>query len=203
MQTPKSLDQFELDTPPKPLRAAERILGVARELFYKKGIRAIGVDEVVRRAGVTKPSLYRSFASKDDLAAAYLAKYDQEFWQRFELSVAAHPGDPRAQMLHYLTRLEHRASRPGYRGCGMTNACVEYPEPDHPARAISEANKRELRRRFRLMASEMGAHDPAALGDGLLLLFEGTLISSQIFGPDGPAVAVAKNAELLIDASLA
>ena len=86
---------------------------MARELFYKKGIRAIGVDEVVRRAGVTKPSLYRSFASKDDLAAAYLAKYDQEFWQRFELSVAAHPGDPRAQILHYLTRLGASREQPG------------------------------------------------------------------------------------------
>ncbi len=203
MTTTKILDQTNLDKPAKAPRAADRILGVARELFYKKGIRAIGVDEVVRQAGVTKPSLYRSFASKDDLTAAYLTKYDLEFWQRFELSVAAHPGDPRAQILHYLTRLEQRASKPGYRGCGMTNACVEYPESDHPARTVSEANKRELRRRFRQMASEMGARDPDALGDGLLLLFEGTLISSQIFGPDGPAIAVAKNAELLIDASLA
>ena len=55
-----------------PLRAADRIRASASELFYREGIRAVGVDEVVDRAGVTKPSLYRSFASKDDLAAAYL-----------------------------------------------------------------------------------------------------------------------------------
>src|SRR5262245_28614575 len=96
-----TLDQTELPKPEKAPRAAERILGVARDLFYKKGIRAIGADEVVRKAGVTKPSLYRTFASKDDLTAAYLTRYDQEFWERFELSIRAHPGDPRAQVLHY------------------------------------------------------------------------------------------------------
>jgi AcrR family transcriptional regulator len=56
-------------------RAADRILDVARDLFYREGIRAIGVDEIVRRAGVTKPSLYRSFSSKDELAASYLKVY--------------------------------------------------------------------------------------------------------------------------------
>jgi AcrR family transcriptional regulator len=201
MTTANTLDQTEAPKPEKAPRAADRILGVARDLFYKKGIRAIGVDEVVRRAGVTKPSLYRSFASKDDLTAAYLSKYDQEFWERFELSAQAHPGNPRAQVIDYLARLEQRAAKPGYRGCGLTNACVEYPEADHPARAVSEANKRKLRLRFRRMAAEMGARDADALGDGLLLLFEGTLITSQIFGPDGPASSVSRNAELLIDAS--
>ena len=54
----------------------DRIRQSARELFYREGIRAVGVDEIVNRAGVTKPSLYRSFSSKDALAAAYLAHYD-------------------------------------------------------------------------------------------------------------------------------
>ena len=77
--------------------------------------------------------------------------------------------------------------RPDYRGCGMTNAAVEYPEPGHPARVVGEANKRELRRRLRAMAAGMGAADPDTLGDGLLLLIEGAYISGQLFGPGGPA----------------
>lgn len=84
----------------------------------------------------------------------------------------------------------------------MTNAAVEYPEPGHPARVVSEENKRELRRRLRAMAKEMGAADPGTLGDGLLLLIEGAYISSQIFGPGGPSQSVAKQADLLIGASL-
>jgi AcrR family transcriptional regulator len=184
-------------------KAADKILKVARELFYRQGIRAIGVDEIVKTAGVTKPSLYRSFPSKDELAASYLRHYDREFWARFDEAVAAHPGDPRAQILAFLTRVGKRTQKPGYRGCGMTNAAVEYPEPDHPARIVSEENKRELRRRLRAMAKAMGADEPDTLGDGLLLLIEGAYISGQLFGAGGPARSVAKNAELLIDASLA
>jgi AcrR family transcriptional regulator len=187
------------ETPP---RAADRILDAAHDLFYRQGIRAIGVDEVVRKAGVTKPSLYRSFPSKDELAASYLRRYDRDFWARFEESVAACPGDPRAQILHFLDGVGRRSQKPRYRGCGMTNAAVEYPEPDHPARLVSEENKKELRRRLRAMAAGMGARDPDDLGDGLLLLIEGAYISAQLFGPGGPSKAVARNAELLIEASL-
>ncbi|MEQ1953187.1 TetR/AcrR family transcriptional regulator [Mesorhizobium sp. CN2-181] len=192
----------EADGSRQSLRAADRILDTARKLFYREGIRAIGVDEIVRQAGVTKPSLYRSFASKDDLAASYLKVYDQEFWKRFDAAVAAHPGDPRKQIFAFLSRVGERAVMEGYRGCGMTNAAVEYPEPNHPARAVGEANKRELRRRLREMAADMGAPDPDILGDGLLLLIEGAYISGQLFGPGGPAATVAQNADRLIEASL-
>ncbi len=184
-------------------RAAERIRESARELFYRQGIRAVGVDEIVSRAGVTKPSLYRSFSSKDALAAAYLAQYDREFWQRFDGAAAAHPGDARAQLLDYLSGLAKRAVKPGYRGCGLTNAAVEYPGSDHPARKVAEDSKRRLRRRLKDMAKAMGAKQPAALADGLLLLLEGAYVSSQIFGPGGPAGRVAETARSLIDASLA
>ncbi|MDX8443608.1 TetR/AcrR family transcriptional regulator [Mesorhizobium australafricanum] len=183
-------------------KAADKILNVARDLFYREGIRAIGVDEIVRRAGVTKPSLYRSFPSKDELAASYLRKYDLEFWERFDEAVDAHPGNPRAQIIAFLTRVGKRTQKPDYRGCGMTNAAVEYPEHGHPARVVSETNKVELRRRLREMAAAMGASDSDTLGDGLLLLIEGAYISGQLFGLGGPAAAVARNADLLIEASL-
>ena len=190
-----------LSETPAP-RAADKILDVARDLFYREGIRAIGVDEIVKRAGVTKPSLYRSFPSKDELAASYLRKYDLEFWERFDEAVDAHPGDPRAQIIAFLTRVGKRTQKPDYRGCGMTNAAVEYPERGHPARLVSENNKQELRRRLRAMAAAMGAADSDTLGDGLLLLIEGAYISGQLFGLGGPAAAVARNADLLIEASL-
>lgn len=182
--------------------AAERIRESARDLFYREGIRAIGVDEIVNHAGATKPSLYRSFGSKDELTAAYLEDYDAGFWARFEAGAAAHPGDPRAQLLHYLQGLAQRATKAGYRGCGLTNAAVEYPDPRHPARKVAEANKRALSERLVEMAAKMGAHDPQELGDGLLLLLEGTFASGQLFGKGGPARSLVAVAERLIDASL-
>lgn len=116
-----------------PPKAAKKILDVAYDLFYRRGIRAIGVDEIVKRAGVTKPSLYRSFPSKDELAASYLRQYDLEYWERFDEAVAAHPGDPRAQIKAFLTRIGKRTQVADYRGCGMTNAAVESrPQPSGP-----------------------------------------------------------------------
>jgi len=111
-------------------RAAERILASARELFYRDGIRAVGVDEIVSNAGVTKPSLYRSFASKDELAAAYLRRYEAEFWARFNGAMGEDAADPKAQLLDYLKGLGERAMAPDYRGCGLSNAAIEYPEPE-------------------------------------------------------------------------
>ena len=183
-----------------PPRAAERIRATAGELFYSRGIRAVGVDEIVERAGATKPSLYRSFPSKDELAAAYLVDYDARFWARFDAATAPHPGDPRGQVLAVMRGLSERATEAGYRGCGFTNAAVEYPEPDHPARLVSQQNKRELRARLRAMAAEMGAADPDRLGDGLLLLMEGAYASGQMFGEGGPAGALAEAAEALMTA---
>lgn len=202
MSADKNIDAKISDAHAAAPKAAEKILGVARDLFYREGIRAIGVDEIVRKAGVTKPSLYRSFSSKDELAASYLRQYDRDFWARFDESVKRHPGDARRQIVDFLEGVGQRSQKKGYRGCGMTNAAVEYPGEGHPARVVSEDNKKELRRRLRAMAAEMGARDPDMLGDGLLLLIEGAYISAQLFGPGGPSRAVAENADLLIGASL-
>jgi AcrR family transcriptional regulator len=182
--------------------AGDRIRETAKQLFYRDGIRAVGVDAIVRNAGATKPSLYRSFRSKDELAAAYLRDWDSAFWQRFESAVAAHPDDPRAQLRLFLQRLTQRMRRPGYRGCALTNAAVEYPEAGHPARRVAVATKRRLRRRLALMTAAMGARHPRLLADGLALLLEGAYASSQLFRGDGPARAVARVADQLIEASL-
>ena len=185
----------------EPVLAADRIRKTARELFYREGIRAVGVDEIVTRAGVTKPSLYRSFSSKDELAAAYLRDYDGEFWARFEQSAAKHPGDPKAQIIDYIRGLGQRAQRPDYRGCGLSNAALEYPAHDHPARLVSEDHKKRLRARLTEMAKGMGAKRPQALADGLLLLIEGIFVTGQLFGDRGPAMHAVEIAELMIEAS--
>jgi len=77
--------------------AAERIRESAQEFFYLQGIRAVGVDKIVTRPGFTKPSLYRSFPSKDELAADYLRDYGDDYLRRFDASIAERPDDPRAR----------------------------------------------------------------------------------------------------------
>lgn len=185
-----------------PRRAADRIRDTAFDLFYREGIRAVGVEEIVNQAGVTKPSLYRAFESKDELIAAYLRDYDQRFCERFEAPSAEHPDDPKAHLLAYVDRLSRRASRDGYRGCGLTNAVIEYPDHGHPAHQVAVESKQNLRERLREMCRSMGARDPDELADGLMLLIEGSYVSGQTFGEGGPARVLGVMARRLIDAAM-
>jgi AcrR family transcriptional regulator len=185
----------------RPARAVDRIRASARELFYRKGIRAVGVDEVVERAGVTKPSLYRSFESKDDLAADYVREYEREFWTKFEKPGGKAHSDAREHVLAYIRWLSALAVREGYRGCGLSNATVEYPARDNPARLVAEAHKKAFRKRLRELAAAMGARQPAVLGDALLLLLEGIYVTGQQ-SEEGPAQSAVTVAKLLIDVSV-
>jgi AcrR family transcriptional regulator len=189
----------------KPLprkRAADRIRESARELFYRQGTRAVGVEEIVTRAGVTKPSLYRSFPSKDELIADYLRHMGEEYLARFDAVMAANPSDPRGQFHFWLEELLQLASKPDYRGCGTTNAAVEYPDRKHPARKVATDIKSRFRARLTVLAKSLGAGKPDRLGDALLLLLEGVYSSGQLFGPDGPARVVIEAADDLVECHL-
>jgi AcrR family transcriptional regulator len=199
-KNPSDVPEHHLPYGPGP-RAAERIFETARELFYREGIRAVGVDEIVTKAGVTKPSLYRSFKSKDELVAAVLREVEVGFWDRFDAAEAAFPGDPKAQMVAYFEGLAARSGGADYRGCALSNAVVEYPDRDHAGRAVAQVHKQDLRARLRAKAVEMGAFDPAALGDAMMLLVEGVFTSSQMFDDDDkPALAVVGAVKALIGA---
>src|ERR1700681_3838155 len=80
----------------------ERILAAARELFYRRGIHAVGVDAIAEAAGTNKMTLYRHFASKDVLIAACLRELQQDFDLPWDASAAAHVGDPKGQLLAWL-----------------------------------------------------------------------------------------------------
>ncbi len=189
-------------TPKPPKKAAERIRETARDLFYRQGIRAVGVAEIVTRAGVTKPSLYRSFSSKDALAADYLRHMGEEGLARLEAVIAANPHDPRGQLRFWLMDLQSKANKNDYRGCGTTNAAVEYPDRRHPARKVASGIKTRFRIRWAAVAAAMGAPEPERLGDALMLLVEGVYASGQLFGSGGPARVVVEAADALVDSYL-
>jgi AcrR family transcriptional regulator len=187
---------------PERKPARDKVFEVAADLFYRQGVRAVGVETIVKQAGVAKISLYRSFPSKDDLVVAYLEDRNAAFWQHWEEALASYKGNPRAQLRAIMTSLAQRAMQPGYRGCPFINYCVEFPEPACLGRKIAEANKREIRRRFVEIAEALGARQPKQLADGLLLLVEGAYASSQtIGGPKGPgSTALVWAAEALVGA---
>jgi AcrR family transcriptional regulator len=182
--------------------ARKRIFDTASELFYLKGIRAVGVDTIAAEADTTKMSLYRNFPSKNDLVAEWLRDHDVNFWQTWDAMASRHPEDPRRQLKAAFALLAKHVADPKARGCPMANAAVELTEKDHPARKVIETHKAKLRARLLQMCTRMEAREPGLLADQLFLLMEGAQVTIQTLGARGPAKNVARAAEMLIDTHL-
>ena len=180
--------------------AGTRIFETARELFYQRGVRAVGVDEIVCQAGVTKPSLYRSFDSKDDLVAACLESFAAEGTAALDARIASAGDDPLARIRALVSHYVDLMSEPGFRGCPMSNTAVEFPEAGHSGRQVVEGCKIELRSRMVDMARDLKVREPEVLADGLMLLIEGAFSVHHVFGSQGPGRALAESADRLIAA---
>jgi len=180
----------------KPAR--QRILETASEMFYRDGIRAVGIDAIIARSEVAKMSLYRNFPSKDALVVAWLEDRNEFFWRRWDKAEASGAGDPRARLAAILDMIAATASHPKWRGCPFLNTGTEFPEPDHPARAVILAHKRAVRTRLRDLAAAAGARDPDLLAGQLQLLIDGAYAIGQTLGPEGPAKTVASAGRALI-----
>src|SRR5256885_11067644 len=84
----------------------ERILAAASDLFYRNGIRAVGVEAIAEAAGTNKMTLYRHFDSKDELVAEYLRRLAADAGRFWDNLAAKHPGDPRGQLRGWLAAME-------------------------------------------------------------------------------------------------
>src|SRR2546422_5604303 len=182
--------------------ARQRIFDTASELFYLKGIRAVGVETIAAEADTTKMSLYRNFPSKDDLVAEWLREHDANFWKTWDAMASRHSKDPRRQIKAAFALLAKHVADPKARGCPMANAAVELTEKDHPARKVIEAHKAKLRSRLVQICTPMGARDPRVLADELFLLMEGGQVPNLTLGVRGPARNGARAAQVLVDAHL-
>jgi AcrR family transcriptional regulator len=169
----------------------EHVLQVAHELFYWHGIRATGIDRVAAAADVAPPTLYRLFASKDDLIAAYVERADRLYREWFNGAALAGGPDPREQILAVFAALSEQVQPHQCRGCPFLMALAEFPSPDHPAHRRAVTMKTWVRHRLSELTSELARTsritDPAELADQLALIMEGVYASAQALGANGPA----------------
>ncbi|MGH7091173.1 MAG: TetR/AcrR family transcriptional regulator [Stellaceae bacterium] len=187
--TPTLTTAFDAASDPrKTLRPPrERILKAARELFYRYGIHAIGVDAIAEAADTNKMTLYRHFRSKDELVAECLRDRGRELEAAWLAIAAAHRGEPMGQLLAWLERLAEFKLDAAARGCAFVNAAVELPDPAHPARKVIEEIKTRHRALLVALCHEAGLRAPELLADELFLLGEGARVSVQSVGLGGPA----------------
>ena len=176
----------------------DRILATASDLFYQHGIRAVGVDLVVEKAGVAKTSLYRHFGTKDDLVVAFLQRMDEEFWKTWDEVSQQHPDDGRAELKAQLEWIGERVGKRDYRGCPQLNIAAEYPELGHPARKFAKEHKRELRRRLKVIAEKLKNVDPDELAGQLAVLLNGAFVSTPMYEPGEATTLLQRAAAALI-----
>ncbi|MFC0388485.1 TetR/AcrR family transcriptional regulator [Muricoccus vinaceus] len=186
---------------PQRRTAAQRLREVARDLFYRQGIRATGVEELCRVAGTTKISLYRAFPSKDELVACILRDdcEQESAWYREALS----PDLPaRERPAAFLAAAVAELRQPGFRGCSLGLAIAEFPDAEHPARKVADAYKRRMRDTLRQVCADAGAADPNMLGDALMMLTEGAFSSAAYLGTVEAAAALERAGQQLLSSAL-
>jgi AcrR family transcriptional regulator len=180
----------------------ERLLTVAGELFYRNGIRAVGVEAIAEAAGTNKMTLYRHFASKDELVAEYLRRTAAAADLCWAAYARAHPGDPLAQVRAWLDDVAGHITE-NERGCALVNAAVELPDKTHPARRVIEDYKVAQRERLIGLCRSAALVEPEMLADELYLLLEGARVTAQSVGSEGLGARLRRMGEAMIAAHAA
>ena len=159
--------------------ARERILETAYDLFSRHGIRAVGVDTIIATSGVAKMSLYRHFASKDELVLEFLQERERrwtEQWLRAEVEARAEDGAGR--LLAIFDVFGEWFQQEDFEGCSFINVLLEFDQADHPLRLACAMHLKNIRGMLSDFAAQAGASDPEALAATWHLLMKGSIVAA-------------------------
>ncbi len=181
----------------------EHVLKIAHDLFYWSGIRAVGVDRVAAEAGIAPTTLYRLFASKEELIDVYLERADVAYRAWFDEASRSDGRTTAERILALFDALAEQVQPERCRGCPFLMAITEIPDEEASAHRKAVATKAWVRSRFgelvEALAKEQAVADEDALADHLMLLFEGVYATVAPLGAAGPA----RRARALVEGLLA
>jgi AcrR family transcriptional regulator len=159
--------------------ARDRILTTACDLFYREGIRAVGIDRIIAEASVAKASLYANFSSKDELIVAYLACL-RDLWQAEVDAELARVDGPVEAIRRLFELVGEDFGDAAFRGCPFGNAAAEFPDRSHPSRRVTDEYRSWLRQRLAGLAGAAGLDDPPAVATALVLVYDGACVSAKL-----------------------
>jgi AcrR family transcriptional regulator len=159
--------------------ARERILRTAYDLFVREGINKVGVDRISREADVTKMTLYRHFASKNDLAVAAVGRRE-ELWSNWVMAEAARRGaTAREQLLAVFDVFDEWFHRPDYEGCFFIRSLFESHERSSPVAEASVRGLAGIRAWIEALADQAGVADAKGFARTWQILMEGSIVSAS------------------------
>jgi AcrR family transcriptional regulator len=178
--------------------ARERILDAAYELFSRRAIRDVGIDEVIERAGVAKATLYRHFPSKDDLVIAFLERREERWTIAWVEAEARRRGTtPEKQLLAIFELFDEWFHRDDFEACSFINVLLEMG-PAHPVGRASVAHLESIRSVVSGLAEEAALRDPESFARSWHILMKGSIVSAT--EGDAEAAQRARSmAQLLIE----
>ena len=166
-----------------------RILDVAGRLFYVRGIRAVGLAEIVTAAGCGKNVLYRHFATKDELVLAYLHAMADRLDPAMEQAVAGLARVPSGALVAVAREVAAQVVAPEFRGCPFRNYLREMRDDTDARGRFARAEIAPLRARVDALVDELGTDDPAAVAAQVWLVLEGLYASAPYGDPVEAATA--------------
>jgi len=177
----------------------ERILTTANKLFYAEGIRAVSLDKIAEKAGITKKTVYYHFKSKDDLIEAYLASRDQpnliQFRNWFEGAGGGLPDKVEA----IFQNIAKAARHPKWKGCGFLRTAAELANmPGHPAMKVGASHKKKFEAWMAAEFKTAGLKEAEPLARHMVLLLDGTFSTILVHRDAAYADAAGAAAKLLV-----
>lgn len=172
---PKKTSAAQSTPVTSPVR--DRLLDTADRLFYREGLRAVGIDRVLAEAGAAKASLYSHFGSKDELVAAHAERRAAVAREQIEAWQANVP--PAERALRFFDWVIEWTQSEDYRGCPLQHVVTEICDPKHPARVVAAQQRAWMRGKFLEWAKAARVAEPRAVAGALLVLFSGAVAASE------------------------
>jgi AcrR family transcriptional regulator len=158
--------------------ARGRILDSAYDLFSRRGVRDVGIDEIVERSGLAKATLYRHFRSKDDLVVAFLARREELWTHEWLEAEARQRGEtPEEQLLAIFDVFDGWFRQGDFEGCSFINVLLEMRN-GHPAGTASAAFLENIRSLLRRFAEEADLREPEAFAHSWHILMKGAIVAA-------------------------
>jgi len=179
----------------------DKILATAEQLIYQHGIHATGMDLLVKTSGVSRKSIYRYFATKDEVAAAALNARDVR-WMAWFSSESDKAETPKARILKMFDVLTGWFESEGFRGCAFINTAGETGDAEDPIRLIAKLHKQKLLDYTLSLCEQLPIEHPETLARQLLILMDGAITLARVMGDLKAADSAKDIAQLLLERAL-
>lgn len=164
---------------PEDATARARILETAYDLFSSRGIRAVGTEELIQGAGVSRATFYRHFASKQDLVLAFLQRREHRWTREFVEAEARRRGStPRERLLAIFDVFDEWFHRDDFEGCSFINVLLETADLDDPVGRASANHLEYIRSVVRTLAEEAGIPEAAEFAHSWHILMKGSIVAA-------------------------